>query len=114
MLQKQAARILQPDVARAGGITPLRKIAAMADAQYVTVAPHNPNGPVCSAASIHFAASIPNFLIMEEGGGFREAALYREVFTGGWKPASDFWEVPETPGLGVELSPEFLREHKAT
>ena len=51
--------------------------------------------------------------IMEEGGAFREAAVYREVFTGSWKPNNEYWEVPETPGLGVGLSPEFLREHKA-
>ena len=111
VLQKQAARILQPDVARAGGITPVKKIAAMADAQYVTIAPHNPNGPVCTAASIHLAASIPNFLIMEEGGVYREAAVYRTVMPG-WKPGSAYWPVPEAAGLGVELSPEFVREHK--
>ena len=55
LLQKQAARIIQPDVARTGGITAMKKIAAMADAHYVTVAPHNPNGPICTAASIHVA-----------------------------------------------------------
>ena len=42
---------------RTGGITAMKKIAAMADAHYVTFAPHNPNGPVCTAASIHVAAS---------------------------------------------------------
>ncbi len=67
LMNKQAARIIQPDVARTGGITSMKKIAAMADANYVTVAPHNPNGPICSAASMHVAASIPNFVIMEEG-----------------------------------------------
>jgi L-alanine-DL-glutamate epimerase-like enolase superfamily enzyme len=68
---------------------------------------------VCSAASIHLAASIPNFVIMEEGGAYRERDLYQAVFTGGWKADNAYWQVPETPGLGVELSPEFLREHKA-
>ncbi len=112
-LRKQSARILQPDVSRTGGLTAMKKIAAMAEAQYVTIAPHNPNGPVCSAASIHLAASIPNFVIMEEGGAYRERDLYQAVFTGGWKADNAYWQVPETPGLGVELSPEFLREHKA-
>src|SRR5215510_4697694 len=45
-LEKRACRILQPDVSRTGGITAMKKIAAMADASYVTVAPHNPNGPI--------------------------------------------------------------------
>jgi len=113
VLQKQAARILQPDVSRAGGITPMKKIAGMAEAQYVTIAPHNPNGPVCSAASIHVAASIPNFLIMEEGGSYRETQLYNAVFKGGWKADLGHWEIPDGPGLGVDLSPEFLREYQA-
>jgi galactonate dehydratase len=63
LLEKRAARILQPDVARTGGITAMKKIAAIADAHYVTFAPPS-NGPVCTAASLHVAAS-PNFLIME-------------------------------------------------
>lgn len=112
VLQKQAARILQPDVARAGGITPMKKIAGMAETQYVTIAPHNPNGPVCTAASIHVAASIPNFLIMEEGGAYREPQLYNAVFKGSWKADLAHWDIPNSPGLGVDLSPEFLREHQ--
>jgi galactonate dehydratase len=112
VLQKRAARILQPDVARVGGITSMKKIAGMAQTQYVTIAPHNPNGPVCTAASIHLAASIPNFLIMEEGGAWRERDIYNAVFAGGWKADSAYWGIPEAPGLGVDLSPEFVREHR--
>jgi galactonate dehydratase len=111
VLNKQAARILQPDVARAGGITAVKKIASMAQSHYVTIAPHNPNGPVCTAASIHLAASIPNFLIMEEGGGYNERAVYQSVFAGGWSPDSGWWAVPESPGLGVDFSPQFLKEY---
>src|SRR5713226_9068393 len=110
LMKKQAARIIQPDVARTGGITSMKKIAAMADANYVTVAPHNPNGPVCTAASMHVAASIPNFVIMEEGN--KETALYKDIFTGGWQANLANWDVPESPGLGVDFSPEFLRDHK--
>lgn len=109
-LAKQSARILQPDAARTGGITAMKKIAAMADANYVTIAPHNPNGPICTAASIHVAASIPNFLIMEEGN--RDIAQYNAIFTGGWKERADWWPVLESPGLGVDLSPEFLKEYE--
>jgi galactonate dehydratase len=109
-LAKQSARILQPDVARTGGITAMKKIAAMADANYVTIAPHNPNGPVCTAASLHVAASIPNFLIMEEGN--RDIAQYNAIFAGGWKERSDYWPVPEGPGLGVDLTPDFLKEYE--
>lgn len=109
LLARQAARIVQPDVARTGGITAMKKIAAMADANYVTVAPHNPNGPVCTAASIHVAASIPNFLIMEEGN--KQTDQYGQLFRDGWKQNLAYWEVPSAPGLGIDLPPEFLREY---
>ncbi len=109
LLQKQAARIIQPDAARAGGITAMKKIAAMADASYVTVAPHNPNGPICTAASIHVAASIPNFVIMEEGN--TNTSQYAGIFKDGWKDSMSHWQVPESPGLGVDLTPEFLKEY---
>jgi len=109
-LNKQSARILQPDAARTGGITAMKKIAAMADAAYVTLAPHNPNGPVCTAASLHVAASIPNFLIMEEGN--REVGQYNSIFAGGWQARSDYWLVPEAPGLGADFTPEFVKEYE--
>ncbi|HLX46378.1 MAG TPA: mandelate racemase/muconate lactonizing enzyme family protein [Bryobacteraceae bacterium] len=109
LLNKQAARIIQPDVSRTGGITSMKKIAAMADANYVVVAPHNPNGPVCTAASIQVAASIPNFLIMEEG--FRETSDYKDLFVNGWKATLSHWEIPDAPGLGIDLSPEYVRDH---
>ena len=110
LLEKRAARILQPDVSRTGGITAMKKIAAMADAHYVTFAPHNPNGPVCTAASLHVAASSPNFLIMEEGN--TRVQEYNDIFVGGWKPTLAAWKVPESPGLGVDFSPEFLTAHR--
>ena len=111
ILEKQAARILQPDPARSGGITAVKKIAAMADAHYVVIAPHNPNGPVCTAAAVHIAASIPNFVIMEEGN--TNPTDYNEIFIGGWKPNLTEWTIPETPGLGVDFSPQYLKEHIA-
>jgi galactonate dehydratase len=109
ILEKQAARILQPDPARTGGITAVKKIAAMADAHYVVIAPHNPNGPVCTAAAVHIAASIPNFVIMEEGN--TNPKDYNEIFIGGWKPNLAEWPIPEAPGLGVDFSPQYVKDH---
>ena len=65
LLEKQGADIIQPDVCIAGGLLEMKKIAAMAEAHYVTVAPHNPMGPVATAVNVHFAVSTPNFLILE-------------------------------------------------
>jgi galactonate dehydratase len=109
LLQKQAARILQPDASRVGGITPMKKIAAMADAHYVNVAPHNPNGPVCTAASLHISVSIPNFIILEQGA--TDTSMYKEFFAGGWTPSNSEMHVPEAPGLGLDFSPQFVKEH---
>jgi len=108
LLEKRAARIIQPDASRTGGITAMKKIVDMADAYYVTFAPHNPNGPVCTAASMHIAASSPNFLIMEEGN--KDTGDYKDLFAGGWKQNLAEWEVPEAPGLGIDFPPEFVKE----
>ena len=112
LLEKQSARIWQPDVARVGGVTAMKKIAALADTGYITIAPHNPNGPICAAASLHLAASIPNFLIMEEGN--KETDQYKDVFLGGWEQGLSEWTIPAGAGLGVDLTPEFLREYEVT
>ena len=110
LLAKESARIWQPDVARVGGVTAMKKIAALADTGYITIAPHNPNGPICTAASIHLAASIPNFLLMEEGN--KETEQYSDVFAGGWQQGLGSWTIPPGAGLGVDLTPEFLREYE--
>ena len=109
VLEKGACRVLQPDVARVGGITAAKKIAGMAEVHYVNIAPHNPNGPICTAASLHLVTSIANFLILEQGAS--NTAAYSEIFPGGWKESlSEMW-VPEVPGIGVDFSPAYLREH---
>ena len=108
LLEKQAARIIQPDPARTGGITAMRKIVAMADAHYVTFAPHNPNGPVCTAAAMHIASSSPNFLIMEEGN--KDTKDYADIFSGGWKQNLAEWTISEAPGLGLDFSPQFVKD----
>jgi len=87
---------------------PPENVEAMAS-HYVTFAPHNPNGPICTAASLHIAASSPNFLIMEEGSTRTE--LYNDIFQDGWKATLGSWQVPESPGLGIDFSPQFLKEY---
>ena len=65
ILQAQALDIIQPDICLCGGVLEMKKIAAMAEAHYVVVAPHNPMGPVANVVNTHFAISTPNFLILE-------------------------------------------------
>lgn len=104
VLVRGAADILQPDICCAGGILECRKIAAMADAFYVPIAPHNPMGPVATAVNVHFAASIPNFLILEYIPDDRPAR--RDLVTEPMRLVDGYLEIPETPGLGLDLNEE--------
>ncbi len=107
-LERQAFRIYQPDVARAGGITEFRKLAALAENHFIPVAPHNPNGPVCLAAHLHLSAALSNFFILEEGN--TNPDLNRQLF-GSWQDSRAYFLPPESPGLGLRFSDAFLRDH---
>lgn len=65
LLQVGGCDIIQPDICVVGGLLEMRKIAAIAEAYYVTVAPHNPMGPLATAVNLHFCAAQPNFKILE-------------------------------------------------
>ena len=68
LIAMDAADILQPDILLAGGMTEGKKIAAMAEANFKVIAPHNPLSPLSTVQNVHYAASIPNFLILEYKG----------------------------------------------
>ncbi len=110
LLERQAVRIIQPDVARTGGITEVKKIAAMADTYFIPVAPHNPNGPICTLASMHVCFAIPNFLILEFFE--RDEPVFQEIVIGGLKRDVGGVYPTTAPGLGVNITDEFLRKHK--
>jgi galactonate dehydratase len=107
-LDLNAFRILQADTTRCAGITEFRKMASEADTRYMTVAPHNPNSPVCTAAHLHLAASMNNFLILEEGA--HNPKMYKELF-GTWDDSAASWIVPESPGLGCTISEAVIRDY---
>lgn len=65
LLQAKGADLIQPDICVVGGITEMRRIATLAEAHYVSVAPHNPMGPLATAVNVHFAAATHNFSILE-------------------------------------------------
>ena len=103
VIEREAAAILQPDLAHAGGITETRKIAAMGDTHYMAVAPHCPLGPVALAACIQFALSTPNFLIQEHG-NLGEGYLKNPITV-----TDGHLDIPEGPGLGIEVDEEAVR-----
>ena len=103
LLQKQAVSIVQPDLAHAGGIWETRKIAAIAEAHYVSVAPHNPIGPVALASNLQLDASMPNFLIQEYCGLANLSDSGVGFFHTPFVCKDGYIEVPETEGLGFEM-----------
>jgi galactonate dehydratase len=107
LLELQAVSVIQPDIVRTGGISEMKKIAAIAEAYYTPVAPHNSNSPVSTVAGLHFAASTPNFLIMEH---FTIDVAWRDIMiTPALKVVDGYMELPEKPGLGIEVDTAFLR-----
>lgn len=105
----QYARI---DVCNVGGLTESLKVAAMAEANYIDLLLHNPLGPICTAASVHLAAAVPNFSYLESRSSPTEelATDDASVFTKRLQLVDNAYPVPETPGLGVEVDEEVLRE----
>jgi galactonate dehydratase len=110
-LGKQALDVIQPDVGLAGGILELKKIAALADAHSVPIAPHNCNGPVATAATIQIDACTTNFLIQEIF-PFDPPWHYDLVDEAPEKRIKNgYLNVSRRPGLGVELNDEEIAKH---
>ncbi len=109
LLQQGAIAVAQPDVCHAGGITELRRIAALCETFGVTMAPHNPLGPVATMVNIHLGLTIPNFLIQEV---MRSDVPWRdEIVTGVPEIASGYVLPPTAPGIGVEINDVAAARH---
>src|SRR6202042_2817883 len=109
LFRTRAVDIAQPDICHCGGLLEAKKIAAMAEAVSVGVAPHNPLGPIAGVAALHFAVSTPNHVIQEEMVG--AVPWYSEVVRGPIRMVDGFWQVPEGPGLGVEVDEAACARH---
>jgi galactonate dehydratase len=108
LFEKNAAQIIQPDICNVGGIWELRKIAAMAEAYYVSVQPHNSNGPVQTIASLHLDASIPNFVFQEFFYPYLD--MYNEILTEPIIYKDGYLEIPTSPGLGTDIREDVIRK----
>lgn len=111
LLQRDAVDYVRPDLCIAGGITWGKKIASAAEAQYVDVVPHDPLGPVSTAACIQLSAAIPNFALQEypyrpENDQAPGENLLVEPFD--WEEG--YLMVPDGPGLGIEIKDEVLEK----
>jgi galactonate dehydratase len=110
LLKHEAVNILQPEPLNLGGLFATRKIADMADAHYGVLAPHSAQGPVCSAACVQLNASIPNFFIHEIFDEFNEP-WEKRIVTNAVEVVGGYIEIPERPGLGIDLDIEEILRH---
>ena len=106
LLPLHAVDLIQPDIMYAGGILETKKIAAMAEAYYVGIQPHNCYGPFATVAALHLDVCTPNFLIQE--GGIHP--WYQDATIGDFPVQVDgYFGLPPGPGLGVTMNEEWLR-----
>jgi galactonate dehydratase len=110
LLEGECINILQPEPLNLGGIFATRKIADMVDAHFGMIAPHSAQGPVCSAACVQLNASLPNFLIHEIFDEFNEP-WEKEIVTNPVHVVNGYIDVPERPGLGIDLNIEEILKH---
>lgn len=111
LLEKRAVSVIQPDVTHCGGLSEARRIAALAEAYRVAVAPHNPQGPVSTAASIEFGFATPSYIICES---VQNDVPWRdEVVQEGFTIEKKGMIVkPNTrPGLGIEINEQAVKKY---
>jgi galactonate dehydratase len=102
-LELRSLAVLQCDIVNCGGFTGAKKIANLAEAYYVPLAPHNPNGPIATLATAHLLTAIPNALILETVGAPSDLARAAEIVDEPLVAVDGQVEVPARPGLGARL-----------
>jgi len=109
ILENNGVDIILPDFVHAGGIMQGLKIAALAEAYLVPVAPHNPNSPLSTIISAHICAAIPNFVALEFT--WPDVPWRDKVISEPLKVRDGYLELPTGPGLGVDLVEEEIAKH---
>jgi len=111
LLEKRGASVIQPDLTHCGGFTEARRIAALAEAYRVAMAPHNPQGPVSTAASLEFGFATPSYVICES---VHEDVPWRsDVVTESFtvEERGRLVRPGNRPGLGIEINEEEVKKH---
>ncbi|MEQ7800753.1 galactonate dehydratase [Pedobacter sp. ASV1-7] len=111
LFEKRAVSVIQPDITHCGGLSEVRRIAAMAEAYRISIAPHNPQGPVSTAASIEFGFATPGYIICESV--HNDVPWRADVVSEGFTVEKKGRIVrPNTrPGLGIEINEEEVKKH---
>ena len=108
LIHSQAADIVSPDIAKAGGLLESKRIAEMADMYYMPLAPHNICGPIGTYAMMHVCAAVPNFLALEFH--HLDNQFWSDLIVEGPMIVDGHIEVPEKPGLGVRLNEDVVKQ----
>ncbi len=111
LLSRNAVDFVRPDVCMVGGLSHAKKIAALAEAHYAKVVPHNPLSPVSTAACLQLAAAIPNFAIQEYPYKQDGGEPGRELLVEPLERDGGYLRIPKGPGIGVELDDEAIADH---
>ena len=111
LLEKRACSIIQPDITHCGGLSEARRIAAMAEAYRVAMAPHNPQGPVSTAASLEFGFATPSYIICETV--TQDVPWRQDVVSEGFtiEPKGRLVRPNNRPGLGIEINEAQVKKH---
>ena len=108
LLATGAVGIVQPEPVHLGGLWRTRQAAALADAFHAVVAPHNAQGPICSAVSAQLGACVPNFYVQESFDCFNEAWT-RDLVDPPISVVDGYIETPRGPGLGIQVDWDRVR-----
>jgi galactonate dehydratase len=106
LIASGGADIVQPDVCVCGGLLEMRKIAIIAEAHYITVAPHNPMGPLATAVNVHFAAASHNFTILEYISPLESEM--KDWADDPYLPTDGYLTVRDRPGLGIDINEDVV------
>jgi len=115
LLREGLVDVVRPDIAQ-WGISGARRIAVLAEAYYVAIAPHHDGGPVATAAAIHLAASVPNFFIQHVPlpSDPKDREMRAAIVSGGLEtPRDGFLQIPTGPGLGIQVNELALEKYHA-
>lgn len=111
LFEKRAVSVAQPDLTHCGGLTEARKIAAMAETFQLPIAPHNPQGPVSTAASLEFGFATPGYLICESV--HNDVPWRQDVVQEAWtvEKRGQLVRPGNRPGLGIEINENEVKKH---
>jgi galactonate dehydratase len=113
LIEREIIDVVQPDTGRAGGLLQMKKIAAMAEAHYITFAPHDGSlGPVAEIAAAHLCSTLPNFLILEhleDDVPQRYEVMYPQPTI-----VDGYLTVPQGPGLGIDIDEDAIAKYPSS